>query len=133
MPAARTMLVVGTNVRLRADLERLGRELGLAVSFVEDLRQALLAVETARFDVVILGAGDHLRDEIRQLEAIDERAAILAVVASEDPEAIAATFRAGAEDVLSMPLNAHELSAAIERTFGPVPVEPGLASRDRLN
>lgn len=127
------MLVVGTDVRLRADLERIGRELGLSVSFVEELRQALLAIETTRFDVVILGAGDHLHQHIVQIEALDERLAILAVVASEDPTAIAAAFRAGAEDVLSMPLNAHELSAAIERTFGPVPVEPGLASRDRLN
>ena len=130
------MLVVSSELRLRARLDRIGRELGLTVTFVHDLQQAIATIPTTPFDVIILGpdlVDDGLRDAILRIEAIDERAAILAVVTSEDPTTIAATFRAGAEDVLSMPLNAHELSAAIARSFGPVPIEPGLASGTRLN
>jgi len=130
------MLVVSTDLRMRADLERIGRELGLAVTFVNDLREALATIPTAKFDIVLLGPDlidDALRETLLRLDAADDRSAILAVVTSEDATAIAATFRAGADDVLSIPVNAHELSAAIGRTFGPVPVEPGLASGTRLN
>lgn len=133
---ALSMLVVSRGLRVRADLERIGRDLGLAIHFAKDLRTAVASIRTAWLDVVVLGpdlVDDALRDTIVRIHALDDGSTILAVLPVEDPSTVCKAFRAGAKDVLSMPLSAHELSAAIARTFGPVPIEPGLASASQLN
>ena len=133
---ALSMLVVSSGLRVRLELERVGRDLGLAIHFAEDLRTAVATIRTAWLDVVVLGpdlVDDDLRDTILRIHALDDGSTILAVLPVEDVKMICKAFRAGAKDVLSMPLSAHELSAAIASTFGPVPIEPGLAPGSRLN
>jgi CheY-like chemotaxis protein len=134
---AKTMLVVSASAEVRAALHRVGRQLGLEVTFVDGAVDALLVVVDQLVDVLMLDhrpadAPDDLEGAIDAIEALNERAAIIVVVDSPDPREVEEADRAGAEAVVTVPFDAHEVSAAIERTFGPVPVSPS-RPRHELN
>jgi CheY-like chemotaxis protein len=116
--ATSSLLVVDDNEMNRDILSRRLRRLGYDVTLVEDGLQALDALSTRRFDLVLLDilmpgmngyqVLDHLKSD-QQLRHIP----VIVLSALDDIEAVARCIQAGAEDYLPKPFNPVVLRARV--------------------
>jgi PAS domain S-box-containing protein len=131
-PAAETTgefraLIVDDNATNRKVLELILAQVGASWMSVEDGRQAVEAWCDHRFSVVLMDIQMPVMDglaatrEIRRLEAERNQAATPVIIVSANcmPEHVAAGARAGAQEHLAKPVNAHSLIAAISHVLEP--------------
>jgi len=115
----------------RMVLKTLLNQLGIEPTIVENGAEAVRAWESAHWDLILMDVqmpqmdGPTATMTIRAREAVlsRPRTPILAVTANTMPHQVASYRAAGMDDVVSKPLNAAELFAAVQAAAEPGPAE----------
>jgi len=115
----------------RMVLKTLLNQLGIEPTIVENGAEAVRAWESAHWDLILMDVqmpqmdGPTATMTIRAREAVlsRPRTPILAVTANTMPHQVASYRAAGMDDVVSKPLNAGELFAAVQAAAEPAPAE----------
>ncbi len=132
-PAAVRVLAAEDHPANRLVLQALLEPLGVAVSFVENGREAVDAVTASAYDLVLMDVNMPVMDGVSALEAIrqlpgpEARTPIHMVTANVFEEDVRRYLAAGADGVLKKPIDVRELFALMERARS----EARAASDDR--
>lgn len=131
MIAVRHILVVDDDDRFRSTLGRMLDRLGYQATAVPDARAAVAAIETARYDVMLVDLrmpeiNGHML--LRLLSTIDSAPPVVAMSGEGDMEDVLAVLRANAADFLKKPFHPSELERAIQRAIS-ISAERGAAPR----
>jgi signal transduction histidine kinase/CheY-like chemotaxis protein len=129
-PAALRVLAAEDHPANRLVLQALLEPVGVAVSFVENGREAVEAVSRAAYDLVLMDVNMPVMDGVSALSVIRElpgpeaRTRVHMVTANVFEEDVRRYLAAGADGVLKKPIDVRELFALIERSradSGPPP------------
>ena len=141
-PASLRVLAAEDHPANRLVLQALLEPVGVAVSFVENGREAVEAMSRATYDLVLMDVNMPVMDGVSALEAIRElpgRAsgtAVHMVTANVFEEDVRRYLAAGADGVLKKPIDVRELFALVERSrttaSGPTPPGEGQDVVDRV-
>jgi len=134
-PAALRLLAAEDHPANRMVLQALLQPCGLAVTFVENGKDAVEAVTSAHYDLVLMDVQMPVMDGVSALTAIrglpgpEARIPVHMVTANVFEEDMQRYLAAGADGVLKKPIDVRELFALIERTrseaSGPTPPGEG--------
>jgi signal transduction histidine kinase/CheY-like chemotaxis protein len=131
-PAALRVLAAEDHPANRLVLQALLEPVGVAVSFVENGREALEAVMRGAYDLVLMDVNMPVMDGVSALVAIRElpgdlaRTPVHMVTANVFEEDIRRYLEAGADGVLKKPIDVRELFALVARAgSGRGPTPPG--------
>ena len=123
--ARRHVLVVDDLAENRRMLSLFCEGFGLACDFAEDGLQAVEAVKTGRFDLILMDIhmphmdGMHAARAIRSLAGPNAGAPIIAVSTSSDPAHVAQYRAWGMTDVVSKPIQISRLLEAVTAALTP--------------
>jgi signal transduction histidine kinase len=121
-PAALRVLAAEDHPANRLVLQALLEPIGVAVSFVENGREAVEAVSAAAYDLVLMDVNMPVMDGVSALVAIRElpgpvaRTPVHMVTANVFEEDVRRYLAAGADGVLKKPIDVRELFALVERS-----------------
>jgi signal transduction histidine kinase len=121
-PATVRVLAAEDHAANRLVLQALLEPLGVAVSFVENGREAVEAVTASAYDLVLMDANMPVMDgvsalkAIRQLDGDPARTPVHMVTANVFEEDVRRYLDAGADGVLKKPIDVRELFALMERS-----------------
>jgi signal transduction histidine kinase len=121
-PAAVRVLAAEDHPANRLVLQALLEPLGVAVSFVENGREAVEAVAASAYDLVLMDVNMPVMDGVSALEAIRRlpgdpaRTPVHMVTANVFEEDVRRYLDAGADGVLKKPIDVRELFALMERS-----------------
>ena len=120
MESPRSVLVVDDDPSMREMLASLLQEGGIAVECVSSVEEALAAVHTTAFDVVLSDIHMPRLDGfelLRELQKRQEDAPVIMMTSFGSTEIITQVLQAGAIDYLAKPFTRAQLHAALERAF----------------
>jgi signal transduction histidine kinase/ActR/RegA family two-component response regulator len=121
-PAALRVLAAEDHPANRLVLQALLEPVGVAVSFVENGREAVEAVSRSAYDLVLMDVNMPVMDGVSALVAIRElpgpeaRTLVHMVTANVFEEDVRRYLAAGADGVLKKPIDVRELFALVERS-----------------
>jgi signal transduction histidine kinase len=141
-PAALRVLAAEDHPANRLVLQALLEPVGVAVTFVENGREAVEAVVASAYDLVLMDVNMPVMDGVSALKAIRElagdpsRTPVHMVTANVFEEDVRRYLDAGADGVLKKPIDVRELFALMERSrsgSGPTPPGEGQDVVERLS
>jgi signal transduction histidine kinase len=121
-PAALRVLAAEDHPANRLVLQALLEPIGVAVSFVENGREAVEAVSRSAYDLVLMDVNMPVMDGvsalavIRELPGPEARTPVHMVTANVFEEDVKRYLAAGADGVLKKPIDVRELFALVERS-----------------
>ena len=121
-PASLRVLAAEDHPANRLVLQALLEPVGVAVSFVENGREAVEAVAASAYDLVLMDVNMPVMDGVSALQAIRElpgpeaRTSVHMVTANVFEEDVRRYMDAGADGVLKKPIDVRELFALMERS-----------------
>ncbi len=120
MESLRSVLVMDDDPSMREMLASLLQQEGIAVECASGVEEALAAVHTTAFNVVL--SDIHMPrvdgfELLRELQKRQEDAPVIMMTSFGSTEIITQVLQAGAIDYLAKPFTRAQLQAALERAF----------------